>query len=343
MIAPASRSKPTQAKVPSAAGPTPRWPLLEVGRWIAIYAIVWLHTIRSEQLLPTTALTRFAVPFFVAACVFLVFQGVRRKPERTFAEYGWQRFVRIYLPFLAWSAIYLGFKAMKSASMPEQANRYPGGLDVLWAGGFYHLWFLPFILVVSLAAFAIAKAVLGRERLRWPVAIASIAAGVVIGMPRIAAALAPNHPPLDYMLDALPAAFWGVAVGLMYDGEQRPLWRGLSRFGIDVLAFLACMGWLWMFGRSALVENLAGVLVLLIALRPTNAPLFLRFGRLPSLAYGIYFCHLLPIKICESLAGRHGLAPSWTLDLAIFFVSAAAATLLAWMLYRWRRTRWLVA
>jgi hypothetical protein len=83
--------------------------------------------------------------------------------------------------------------------------------------------------------------------------------------------------------------------------------------------------------------------MLLIALRPTNAPLLLRFGQLPSLAYGIYFCHLLPIKICESLAARRGFSPSWTLDLVIFFVSAAAATLLAWMLYRWRWTRWLVA
>jgi surface polysaccharide O-acyltransferase-like enzyme len=349
MIAPASPSKPTQANVPSAAGPTPRWPLLEVGRWIAIYAIVWLHTVQSVRFPPTpwmdrsTWPTRFAVPFFVATCVFLVFQGVRRKPQRMFVEYGWQRFVRIYLPFLAWSAVYLGFKAMKSALMPEQENRYPSGLDVLWAGGFYHLWFLPFILAVSLAAFAIAKAVHGRERLRWPVAIGSTAAGVAIGLPGIAAALAPIHPPLDYMLNALPAAFWGVAVGLMYDGEQRPLSRGLSRCGIDVLAFLACMGWLWMFGRSTLVENQAGVLTLLIALRPTSAPLFLRVSHFPSLAYGIYFAHLLPITICESLAARAGLSPSWTLKLAIFFVSAAAATLLAWLLYRWRWTRWLVA
>jgi surface polysaccharide O-acyltransferase-like enzyme len=343
MIAPASPTAAPRNASASAAEPTPRWPLLEVGRWVAIYTIVWLHTVRSEALAPTTALTRFAVPFFVAACVFLVFQGVRRRPQRTFLEYGRQRFVRIYLPFLAWSAVYLGFKALKSASMPEQANRYPTGLDLLWAGGFYHLWFLPFILVVSLSAFAIAKAVQARGRLRWPVAIASFAAGVAIGLPRIAAALPPNHPPLDYMLDALPAAFWGVAVALTYDGDLRPLWRGLSRFGLDLLAFSACIGWLWMFSRSTLVENLAGVLVLLMALRPTNAPLLLRLGQLPSLAYGIYFCHLLPIKICESLAARRGLSLSWTLDLATFVVSAAAATLLAWMLYRLRWTRWLVA
>ena len=95
--------------------------------------------------------------------------------------------------------------------------------------------------------------------------------------------------------------------------------------------------------ESTLVENLAGVLVLLVALRPPASPLLRRFGSFPSLAYGIYFCHLLPIKICESLATRRGLPISWQLDVAIFFVSAVAATLLAWLLYRSRWTRWLVA
>ncbi len=331
-----------QASGPAAASP-PRWPLIEVARWIAIYAIVWLHTIQSETLKPSKVLTRFAVPFFVAACVFLVFQGVRRKPQRGFLEYARSRFVRIYLPFLAWSAVYLAFKAIKSASLPEQTNEYPSGLHVLWAGGFYHLWFMPFILVVSLAAFALAKAVYGREWSRWPVAIAAFAAGLAIGLPGVAGLVAPNSDPLQYMLEALPAAFWGAAVGMTYDGGQSRLRRGCLRLRLDVLALLGCMAWLWISGRSTLVENLAGMLVLLIALRPPASALLRRFGSLPSVAYGIYFCHLLPIKICESLATRRGLSMSWQLDLTTFFVSAAVATLLAWLLYRSRWTRWLVA
>ncbi|MFZ1936780.1 MAG: acyltransferase [Thermoguttaceae bacterium] len=329
--------------MPGRVAESPRWPLLEVARWIAIYAIVWLHTVRSEALARSTLLTRFAVPLFVAACVFLVFQGVRRKPQRTFLEYGRNRFVRIYLPFLVWSGVYLGFKAIKSVSMPEQANRYPSGLDVLWAGGFYHLWFMPFILVVSLAALALAKTAYGREWLRWPMAVGFLLLGLAIGLPGIAGRIAPDCDPLQYMLDALPAAFWAVAVGLIYDGGQSRLWRGFSRFRLDILAFLACMTWLWISGRSTPVENLAGVLVLLIALRPPRSSLLCRLGSFPSLAYGIYFSHLLPIKICESLAARRGLSPSWQLDVAIFLVSATAATLLTWLLYRCRWTRWLAA
>ena len=61
------------------------------------------------------------------------------------------------------------------------------------------------------------------------------------------------------------------------------------------------------------------MLVLLIALRPPASALLRRFGSLPSVAYGIYFCHLLPIKICESLATRRGLSMSWQLDLDDLF------------------------
>jgi len=99
--------------------------------------------------------------------------GVWRKPERTFAAYGRSRFLRIYVPFLVWSALYLGFKVVKSRFLPDQPNDYPG-IEILWTGSFYHLWFMPFILMVSLAAFVVAKMAQGCEWLRWPVAIGSL-------------------------------------------------------------------------------------------------------------------------------------------------------------------------
>lgn len=319
------------------AAPSPRWPLLEIARWVAIYAIVWLHTVQSDMFLRTTVLTRFAVPLFVAASVFLVFQSVRHKPGRTFLEYGRQRFIRIYVPFLVWSAIYLGFKALKSASMPEMENRYPSGLAILWTGGFYHLWFMPFILGVSLAAFAVAKAVHSHAWVRWPATLAMLAGGAAIGVTRGT----PGVSPLGYMVDALPAALWGATLALVFDAD-RPFWRNLSRFHIDAVAFLACLAYLWMYNRSIFVENVAGIAALLMSLHMPRSSLLWRLGTIPSLAYGIYLSHLLPIKIFGAIAKRQGFSVGWKLDLAIFFTSAIAATLLTWLLYRFRWTRWLV-
>jgi peptidoglycan/LPS O-acetylase OafA/YrhL len=92
-----------------------------------------------------------------------------------------------------------------------------------------------------------------------------------------------------------------------------------------------------------LLENAAGLSALVIALRPVRQPLLVRLGQFPPLAYGIYLSHLLPIKVFESAAARVGFSPSWQLDLAIFLASAVAATLIAWVLYQTRWTRWLVA
>jgi len=322
---------------------SPRWALLEIARWIAIYPIVWLHTVRSESLGASTALTRFAVPFFVATCVFLVFQGVWRKPQRTFVQYGYSRFLRIYVPFLAWSAVYLGFKAVKSAFLPDLPNEYPAGLEILWTGGFYHLWFMPFIFLVSLAAFLVAKIVSRAESLQWPVAIGSLAAGLALSLPAVADAITRNHPSWELVVDALPAMFWAMAAGLAYGRDQRQPWEGFHRLRVDVLLFLGSMIWLGAFGRSALIENLAGVSLLLVAIGPVDYPVLRRLGQFPSLAYGIYFSHLLPIKIFEAIGARRGLSPSWQLDLSIFLASAVAATLISLILYQSRWTRWLVA
>jgi surface polysaccharide O-acyltransferase-like enzyme len=339
---------------PVAAGAsTPRLALLEVARWIAIYAIVWLHAVRSDILRPSTVLTRFAVPFFVGACVYLVFQSVYRNPQRTFIGYGWSRFLRIYVPFLGWSAVYLGFKALKSVSLPDQPNEYPQGLEVLWTGTFYHLWFMPFILLVSLAAFLVAKMVSKVEALRWPVAIGSLAAGVALTVPAVTDAIGSNDSSWQYVVDAIPAMFWAMTLALAFrpaaalptptpahcTGRVSPC---PCRLLMDISVFAGSMIWLAIYGRSAFCENLAGLSLLLIALRPTDSPFLRRVGQFPSLAYGIYLSHMLPIKLFESVGAWRGFLPCWQLDLVIFLASAGAATFLTFLLYQSRWTRWLV-
>src|ERR1043165_5782748 len=118
----------------------------DAARLVAAYCIVWLHSLRSAELAPWNILGRFAVPFFAAAAVFFVIESVRHQPGRTFAEYARNRFRRIYVPFLAWSGIYLVFKLIKSLLVPDQPNDFPG-IEALWTGTFFHLWFMPFVLI----------------------------------------------------------------------------------------------------------------------------------------------------------------------------------------------------
>jgi surface polysaccharide O-acyltransferase-like enzyme len=350
MIAPACKAAPAALSSPPVSASAPRWPVLDLARWPAIYAIVWLHTIRSETLVRSTTLTRFAVPFFVAACVFLVFQGVWARPQRTFLQYARSRFLRIYVPFLVWSAVYLAFKVVKDAALPEQRNDFPALLDILWKGSFGHLWFMPFILAVSLVAFIVAKAVHRQQSLRWPVALVSLVAGAALCLPAVDA-ITSRASPCDYMAFALPAMFWGMTIGLVHGCRSAVVSTCYSRIGkplevLYVLIFAGSMIWLAALGprlRSIARENLAGVSLLLVALYPAASPTLNRAARFPSLAYGIYFSHMLPIKVCEAFGKKLGVSENWEVDCTIFLVSAVAATLIAWILYQSRWTRWLVA
>lgn len=315
--------------------------LVDAMRAVAIYGIVWLHAVRSETLEGAKALGRFAVPFFVLAAAFFVFEGIRRQPQRSFGEYVRSRVRRLYVPFLAWSGIYLAFKLAKAAVLPEQANLFPGW-DILWAGGFYHLWFIPFILAVSVLGFVIAKATWGQPILEGLVGVAAVVEGILLALMPSASGGFWAGPYGSLVAGALPAACWAVALGIL---ARYPAIRCLEHTPARALGLtlaVACTLWTWHAGSSRIAENLAGLGVMIIALGSASGVWVAHLAKLGPLAYGIYFGHLLAIKSFEAVATKVGWGISWPLDLVIFAGSALLSTLAAWALSQWRWTRWLV-
>lgn len=336
-----SSPEPAEAVTPQAA-PRPRWATFDLARLIAAYGVVWIHASRLPGLETTKAVGRFAVPFFVFATVFFVFDGLRRRPWLGFGQYALSRLVRIYLPFLAWSGIYLAFKLAKAAVLPEQQNDFPGW-SFLWAGSFYHLWFLPFILVVSLAAFALGKAVLGRPAAERALAGACLAAG-------LAWALVPDSAfgPLAsgrglLVSAAVPSACWAVALALIYRGPLAKQLKRPAALALAAVLLVFATAWLWQDSSSKLAATLAGLGAMLLALGPSVGGWAARLSVFGPLAYGIYLSHLLFIKVFESLAAKLGSPVTWQSDVAIFAVTCLLSTMLAWALSRHRATRWLAA
>src|SRR6201999_3637227 len=100
--------------------------------------------------------------------------------------------------------IYLAFKGAKSMALPDQPNDFPGW-EFLWTGSFYHLWFMPFILVVSLLAFVLAQAVVARRGLELGVALVCLSVGATIA---VAPALElSDDSNLVLIYNALPGVF----------------------------------------------------------------------------------------------------------------------------------------
>lgn len=315
--------------------------MVDVARLMAAYGIIWLHAVRSEPLADSQALGRFAVPFFVFAAVFFVFEGLRRQPHRTFADYARSRLVRLYLPFLAWSGIYLAFKLAKAILLPDQPNDFPG-LDVLWTGSFYHLWFIPFLLVVSLLSFLVAKATLGRPGLETAVAAAAVVEGVLLAVLPTSGAGILGGSQGRLVADALPAACWAIALAIVARHRLMHYVEHISASLLGLALAGACTAWVWHAGQMRLAENLAGLGFMLVALGPIPGRWVKAVASLGPLAYGIYFSHLLFIKVFEAAAAHLAAPHCWQLDVASFASSALLSTALAWGLSRWRWSRWLV-
>lgn len=313
--------------------------LFDVGRLAAAAAIIWLHTPAYGGGSPTRLLTRFAVPFFVLATVFFVFDSLRRHPQRTFGAYVPNRVARIYLPFLGWSVIYLAFKGLKKLLLPDLENDFPG-LEVLWEGSFYHLWFMPFILVVSVATFPVAKAAVGaRGTWVWVLSMLCLAEALLLSWVALSVQ---EDSYRAIVLNALPAVFLGIALAAPYDRVGRWL-EGRCGMLAGVALFTVCSLLLWEFGRDRLLETLAGLGFFLMVLPPVGGVWISRLGRFGALAYGIYLSHLLFIKVAEAVGMKLVLSPGPGLELAIWLFTLTGSAALAWMLTRSRYGRWLVA
>lgn len=324
------------AAAPITAPPLPatptatRWLGLDLARLVASWAIIWIHVPRSGALMNSTLWCRFAVPFFTCTAVVFVLRKTLSDGGEPWWRYVLSRVGRIYGPYLAWQGAYWTLKRLKRLALPEQDND---------GGGAYHLWFLPFILAVSVASYVVALvARLGRGP-RLGVAAAAALAGWAI-------AIAPPpgifgwHNTYNCMWFALPAAAWGICFGAL--GLGRSTMLGGLRVGVPLFV-AAELAIFWTGSRHVLLENLAGVGFMLAALAWRPGERWARLARLGTLAYGIYCSHLMFIKMAESVFAKLRWPVTPELDVTIFLVAVAGSGLAAWLLSRWRLTRWLVA
>ena len=243
--------------------------------------------------------------------------------SKGWGRYARSRFLRLYLPFMAWNGIYLAFKLLKGRLLPGEPNDYPGA-EILWVGACWHLWFLPFILVVSLLAFAVAWFVLSRPDFAPPVMAASLLCGGVLMF--------------------LPPTDWLAGIGNYWRSWATPCRRSRGGWGwpspAASWAWTSCTAGgdaarrrapgagtacVWHFGDSRLCETLAGLGMLIVAMAPIEQGWGRRLAGLGTLAYGIYLSHVLWLKVIEVLAVKAGMPNAWPRDVAIFLAGGLAA------------------
>ena len=309
--------------------------LLDACRLAAAVSIVWMHTWGYSDIPRIGETGRFGVPFFAASAMFLMTRGLMADPHRVFVPYAIRRFYRIYLPFLAWSIIGLvALDAHRILSHRPIVNPQPFHL---YFGSTMQLWFLPFLLGISLALFFPVR---GAAKQPWITAAIAVIAGIFCAL-YSQTGLNPGEPDtnwfafvsfLQYSLFALPGIFWGIAAALLLGEKKYPLlgWIGLA-------VCLGCLCVVIRGPRNALMENLAGVGLLVFSLNAGQSAG--RLGKYAFLAYGIYLCHAVFLEAIQGVLHRWSGAAGTSF---IFLATLALNIACCLVLQRSPRTRWML-
>jgi peptidoglycan/LPS O-acetylase OafA/YrhL len=327
--------------------PAPRYAFLDVARLIAAIGIAWEHTPESPQLGPSAYLGAFAVPFFTLGAVFLLFESLRREPDRPPAAYARARFLRLYLPLLVWSLLYILGRDLKALALHRPLVTPHPAMFLL--GSAHHMWFLSFLLIVSLLLFWPARWLArAGAAARIGVAIAAAAIGVTIGylpLPDTSHMMASQH--LAFFLNrsnaAAPAIFLGIASAAIYPLLPPRLVRNTATALVGLAVGVACItiGYLTHARRVGL-ENGAGAGFFLFALAPWEGAFVSRTATWGKTAYGFYLAHVLVIEGIQSAAVRAHVPSSPRLDLIVFVTAVIATLAFVRLLSRFRATRWLI-
>jgi peptidoglycan/LPS O-acetylase OafA/YrhL len=335
----------------TALAAAPRYRGLDAMRFLAAVAIIYLHTVESSALLWTVPPTRVAVPFFAAAAAYLAYLSLLQRRELSFARYAWGRIKRLYVPYLGWAAVY--YVAVLAAALALAGRRIPElQWPMLWGVSEGHqLWFLPFILLVTLGVFGVARVVKRKPGSTGLVALLAITGGLAIGL--LPGSVFLHVARFDYMLYlgllAMPAVLGALALAIFAARRRSAegtasLPDAITRWGLPLMVVSLGVFWLlpyspeqanWlMFSsesalttgdvphlvwRSAMLEGLAGVGLLLWCLRPELDRGLAFLAPLGTLAYGMYLMHVLLVEGMQVMAIVAGYtSTSAGLDLAVF-------------------------
>ncbi len=321
------------------------------------YGIVWVHTLTVDSLRWTEVLGRVGVPLFAASASFFCVQSALRRAPKALGSYAEDRMLRLIVPFGAWSLIYIAARALKPLITGSGVLR----LDYtnLYSGTALHLWFLPFLFVATVLLYTLARAL--RD---WP----RVFAGTLfaLGVPALI-------PPTNW-LDTVtlprgynPAAFTIFTLGfdcgaaLLLGGALAAWLSGRSLSSVIGASWrmvgYACIGiavglvaWSLVIGRTNSVENIAGVLLLIVGLLPYDGPWVRHGAVLGSAAFGVYLCHFLFLDgmrtLVPTVIGKvFRIAPfadTWWWNITTFVAACELATVTTIALCRSRWTAWLV-
>jgi peptidoglycan/LPS O-acetylase OafA/YrhL len=278
----------------------------------------------------------FGVPFYLFAALYFQARSFARKPQMPLHHYLLRRIKRLYVPMVAWTFIYLLARNIKHHYFTH-VDPVRWNVSLLWTGSAHHLWFLPMLMIVTIAAAILNRGCARRPRLRNLVIIVSAIIGTYMSV-------CPRPDWLNYVPDnegyfflqswkALPSVFLGLSLAWWLAlGRDGALFSPAVGFA-GILLTCAMVSNQTLYGYSRVERTMSGMGWLMVALTAWWAPWVSVLARLGRHAYGIYLVHVLVIETIQAIAHHAGYGSSIQLDLftmtSTFLLSSAVAVSLS--------------
>jgi peptidoglycan/LPS O-acetylase OafA/YrhL len=322
------------------------YPLMDVSRFAAAIGIVWIHVAGDDRLAWTKEFGRFAVPFFACSAVYLALTAFRRHPEMPVGQYAVLRFKRIYLPFLVWSVFYWAVRSLSSFYVEHTGFFKPSVIDFFWNGVAIQLWFLPFILLATIASFLFVKSIRQVPALHVPCMFVFAVAAVSLAIMPAPEFIRHGGYTVGLGYEILPCCCAVMAFGLGENclaGKEKSEGKvSLVKLVMGIVLVAFWLGTALVYRRSVALENVAGFGLMLISLSWGMGATVAWIVALGSTSFGIYLIHPLFVEGMQHILPKIGFrGHSCALEISIFLTSFVASFVTVAILRRYALTKWL--
>jgi surface polysaccharide O-acyltransferase-like enzyme len=313
---------------------------VDVVKLLAAAAVVWIHATACDESRELLPLCRFAVPFFTAAAVYFVLQKGWSDQTASFTAYTRQRARRLYVPFLVWGLFYLAVRLVKQLVTGS-------GSPIIWSpalllnGTTHHLWFLPFICLVSILTFGVTRWLgmpVASDRKWWALALTSFAAAFAFTQCPVSIDVE-NYPLtyfIDHAWDTLPAAFLGASIFLLLSVGNP---GKVARYAVLFIGLLA-LGSEFLSPNVHFAPHITGAAFLLFAITQPHRRWMAAVQPWAELAFVIYLIHVLFVEGLQTIVARFGGVTSLPSDLSIWALSLVASAIVAKLIVRAPQLQW---
>jgi peptidoglycan/LPS O-acetylase OafA/YrhL len=332
-------------------------------RAAAATSVIWVHIGRSAEWREhnLTAAGSWGTAFLNSLAGFFVVWALTKRGALSAPRFALHRIWRLYGSFLIWCGIYLfarvvnyaAFGKVSSLALPGQGlsgwERLRACLSeagiVAFFGTTYHLWFLPYLLIITLLTLPlVVLSVRSRAAMLNGATLFALATLVLLLAPEPwwVAASDLRYIALSHIYLRSPGYLTGLAFGLWIAAGFRPR--------VTMHTALACIGLVALAMYLSLTTELPRHLLnragataaFIVAFAPWRGRVATAIGRVGRLGFGVYLCHVLFIEGYYACAHAMHMPPNLTVDLSVFGLSVISSFGAAYALSRVRWLAWTI-